>query len=226
MGKGVIINADLEKLRRIFNSNINDLLDRVEDPEKILNQLLEDMQHELKEVKIQVAAAIRDANKFEAQYKENVESAEKWEKRAIVFIQNGDDARAKEALRRKRSADDVAAGFREQFEAQQESVSVLKDGLTTLEQKIEEAKSKRALLIARQRRAEAERTIHQTVSGISDSSALNAFDRMQDRVLDTEAEAEALSEMRQPSLDEEFDKLDKKDEIDDELAKLKARLKE
>ena len=215
-----------EKLRRIFNSNINDLLDRVEDPEKILNQLLEDMQHELKEVKIQVAAAIRDANKFEAQYKENLESAEKWEKRAIVFIQNSDDVRAKEALRRKRSADDLAAGFREQFEAQQESVSVLKDGLATLEQKIEEAKSKRALLIARQRRAEAERTIHQTVSGISDSSALNAFDRMQDRVLDTEAEAEALNEMRQPSLEEEFNKLDKKDEIDDELAKLKARLKE
>ena len=215
-----------EKIRRIFNSNINDLLDRVEDPEKILNQLLEDMQHELKEVKIQVAAAIRDANKFEAQYKENLESAEKWEKRAIVFIQNGDDARAKEALRRKRSADDMAAGFREQFEVQQESVSVLKDGLATLEQKIEEAKSKRALLIARQRRAEAERTIHQTVSGISDSSALNAFDRMQDQVLDTEAEAEALNEMRQPSLEDEFDKLDKKDEIDDELAKLKARLKE
>ena len=215
-----------EKIRRIFNSNINDLLDRVEDPEKILNQLLEDMQHELKEVKIQVAAAIRDANKFEAQYKENLESAEKWEKRAIVFIQNGDDVRAKEALRRKRSADDMAAGFREQFEAQQESVSVLKDGLATLEQKIEEAKSKRALLIARQRRAEAERTIHQTVSGISDSSALNAFDRMQDQVLDTEAEAEALNEMRQPSLEDEFDKLDKKDEIDDELAKLKARLKE
>ena len=216
----------LEKIRRIFNSNINDLLDRVEDPEKILNQLLEDMQHELKEVKIQVAAAIRDGNKFEAQCKENLESAEKWEKRAIVFIQNGDDARAKEALRRKQSFDGLAESFREQFEAQQESVSVLKGGLATLEQKIEEAKNKRALLIARQRRAEAERAIHQTVSGISDSNALNAFDRIQNQVLDTEAEAEALSEMRQLSLEEELDELNKKDEIDDELAKLKARLKE
>lgn len=215
-----------EKIRRIFNSNINDLLDRVEDPEKVLNQLLDDMQHELKEVKIQVAAAIRDGNRFEAQCKENLENAEKWEKRAIVFIQNGDDIRAKEALRRKRAAADSADGFREQFEAQQQSVSVLKDGLTTLEQKIEEAKQKRALLIARQRRAEAERAIHQTVSGISDASTLNAFDRIQDKVLDAEAEAEALSEMRQPSLEDEFDKLDKKDEIDDELAKLKARLKE
>lgn len=214
-----------EKIRRILNSNINDLLDRVEDPEKVLNQLLEDMQQELKEVKIQVAAAIRDSNKFEAQYKENLESAEKWEKRAIVFIQNGDDARAKESLRRKRSFEDLAAGFRGQFEAQQESVSVLKDGLATLEQKIEEAKRKRTLLIARQRRAEAERAIHQSVSDMSDSSAFNAFDRMQDRILDTEAEAEALSEMRQPSLEDELDALNKKDEIDDELAKLKARLK-
>ncbi len=214
-----------EKIRRIFNSNINDLLDRVEDPEKILNQLLEDMQRELKEVKIQVAAAIRDSNRLEAQYKENVESAEKWEQRAILFIQNGDDARAKEALRRKRSCDDLAEGFREQVEAQRESVSVLKDGLGTLEQKIEEAKNKRALLIARQRRAEAERAIHQTVSGISDSSAIDAFDRIQNRVLDAEAEADALSEMRELSLDEELNKLNQNDEIDDELAKLKARLK-
>ena len=75
-------------------------------------------------------------------------------------------------------------------------------------------------------RAEAERAIHQTVSGISDSSALSAFDQIQNRVLDTEAEAEALSEMRQLSLEEELDELNKKDEIDDELAKLKARLKE
>ncbi len=216
----------LEKIRRIFNSNINDLLDRVEDPEKILNQLLEDMQHELKEVKIQVAAAIRDGNKFEAQYKENLESADKWETRAIMLIQNGNDARAKEALRRKRSFADLAESFREQFEAQQGSVSVLKDGLATLEQKIEEAKHKRALLIARQRRAEAERTIHQTVSGIPDSSALNAFERIQNRVLDTEADAEALGEMRQYSLEEEFDEMDKNDEIDDELARLKARLKD
>ncbi len=214
-----------EKVKRILKSNINDLLDRGEDPEKILNQLLEDMQHELKEVKIQVAAAIRDGNKFEAQHKENLESAEKWERRAIVFIQNSDDVRAKEALRRKQSFTDLAESFRKQFEAQKESVSVLKDGLATLEAKIEEAKNKRTLLMARQKRAEAERTIHQTMSGIADSNALSVFDRIEDRVLDAEANAEALSEMRQLSLDNELDKLNRSDEIDDELTELKARLK-
>lgn len=215
-----------EKIKRILKSNINDLLDRVEDPEQILNQLLEDMQQELKEAKIQVAAAIRDQNKFEAQYRENLESAGKWEKRAIVFIQNGDDIRAKEALRRKRSFTDLAESFREQFEAQKESVSVLKDGLATLDAKIEEAKNKRELLIARQKRATAERAIHQTVAGISDSNALSAFERIQDRVLDAEVDAEALREMHQLSLENDFDQLNRNDEIDDELAKLKARLKD
>lgn len=213
-----------EKIKRILKSNINDLLDRVEDPEKILEQLLEDMQQELKEAKIQVAGAIRDGNKLEAQYRENLESSEKWEKRAIVFIQNGDDIRAKEALRRKRSFSDLAESFREQLEAQKESIAVLKDGLTTLESKIEEAKHKRALLIARQKRAEAERIIQQTMAGISDSTALSAFDRIQNRVLDAEMNVEALRELHQLSLEERFAELNRNDEIEDELARLKAKL--
>ena len=215
-----------EKIKRILKSDINDLLDWVEDPEQILNQLLEDMQQELKEAKIQVAAAIRDQNKFEAQYRENLESAGKWEKRAIVFLQNGDDIRAKEALRRKQSFTNLAGSFREQFEVQKESVSVLKDGLATLDAKIEEVKNKRELLIARQKRATAERAIHQTVAGISDSNVLSVFERIQDRVLDAEVDAEALREMHQLSLENDFDQLNRNDEIDGELAKLKARLKD
>ena len=171
-----------EKISRILKSNINDLLDRVEDPEKVLNQLLEDMRHEFKEAKVQVVAAIRDGNRLEAQYKENLESAENWEKRAILFIENGDDVRAKEALRRKKSASELAENYREQLEAQRESITVLKDGLSTLQAKIEEAEHKRALLIARQKRAEAERNVQQTVAGLAESSAADALHRIQDRV--------------------------------------------
>ena len=214
-----------EKIKRILKSNINDLLDRVEDPEKILDQLLEDMRHELKEAKIQVAAAIRDGNKLDTQYKENLESAEKWEKRAIVFIQNSDDVRAKEALRRKRSFSDLAESYHGQLEAQKESISVLKDGLSTLEAKVEEAAHKRTLLIARKKQAEAEKAIHQTVAKISASNTLSAFDRIKDRILDSEAEAEALRDMHQLSLeDDPVFKLDPNDEIEDELAKLKEKL--
>ena len=214
-----------EKIKRILKSNINDLLDRVEDPEKILDQLLEDMRHELKEAKIQVAAAIRDGNKLDTQYKENLESAEKWEKRAIVFIQNSDDVRAKEALRRKRSFSDLAESYRGQLEAQKESISVLKDGLSTLEAKVDEAAHKRTLLIARKKQAEAEKAIHQTVAKISASNTLSAFDRIEDRILDLEAEAEALRDMQQLSLENDpVFKLDPNDEIEDELAKLKEKL--
>ena len=218
-----------EKIRRIVKSNINDLLDRVEDPEKILDQLLEDMQRDLKEAKIQVAAAIRDGNKLDAQYNENKQSAEKWEKRAIVFIQNGDDARAKESLLRKRSFSDLAESYLEQLEAQKESISVLKDGLATLEAKIEEAKHKRALLVARKKQAETEKAIHQTVAKISDSNAISAFDRIQDRILDAEADAEALREVEQLSTENSLLsslKPDPSDEIEDELAELKAKLKQ
>ena len=214
-----------EKISRILKSNINDLLDRVEDPEKILNQLLEDMRHEFKEAKVQVVAAIRDGNRLEAQYKENLESAENWEKRAILFIENGDDVRAKEALRRKKSASELAENYREQLEAQRESITVLKDGLSTLQAKIEEAEHKRALLIARQKRAEAERNVQQTVAGLAESSAADALHRIQDRVAETEAHAEAYRELQNLDTDDSVFERNPNDEIEDELAKLKAKLK-
>ena len=214
-----------EKISRILKSNINDLLDRVEDPEKILNQLLEDMRHEFKEAKVQVVAAIRDGNRLEAQYKENLESTENWEKRAIVFIENGDDVRAKEALRRKKSVSELADNYRDQLESQRESIAVLKDGLATLQEKIEEAEHKRAILIARAKRAEAEKNIQETVAGIAESSTANAFDRIQDRVAETEAHAEAYRELRNLGADDSVFEPNPNDEIEDELAKLKAKLK-
>ena len=214
-----------EKISRILKSNINDLLDRAEDPEKVLTQLLEDMRHEFKEAKVQVVAAIRDGNRLEAQYKENLESAENWEKRAIVFIENGDDVRAKEALRRKKSSSELADNYGEQLESQRESITVLKDGLATLQEKIEEAEHKRAILIARAKRAEAEKNIQETVSGIAESSAANAFDRIQERVEETEAHAEAYREMQNLDRQDSVFDPNPNDEIEDELAKLKAKLK-
>ena len=216
-----------EKIKRVLKSNINDLLDHVEDPEMILDQLLEDMRHELKDAKGQIAAAVLDGNKLEVQHKENLESAEKWEKRAIVFIQNGDDTRAREALRRKRSFSELAEVYHKQLEVQKESVSALKDGLATLESKIEEAEHKRNLLITRKKRAEAEKAIHQTVAKLTDADATNAFERIQGKIFDSEAEVEAMSEIQNlSSAESSLFKPDPNDEIDDELAQLKAKLKQ
>lgn len=214
----------LEKFKRIIKSNINDILDRTEDPETVLNQILEDMQHELKDTKIHVAAAIRDQHRLEIQYKENQTEAGKWEQRAVQFIESGDDTRAREALKRKRSFSELATSFKQQLDAQRESVLMLKDGLTTLQSRIDEAQRKKALLIARQKRAQAERSIRETMAGIANSSAAGAFERIHTRVSDAEAEAEAAREVEMLSIDHQFRELET-DELEDELSRLKQRVR-
>ena len=213
-----------EKIKRIIKSNLNDILDRAEEPEKMLDQILEDMQQELKEAKIQVASAIRDLHKLESQYTENMELARKWEERATAFVRNGDDLRAREALKRKRSFGELAAGFKEQLDVQRESVEVLKNGLTTLESKIEEARRKKVLLIARKKRVEAQKTINETMAGISASDAMGAFERIQNRIDDVEARAQAAEEVSELNLEAQFAALADEDSIDAELEELKAKV--
>ena len=213
-----------EKIKRIIKSNLNDILDRAEEPEKMLDQILEDMQQELKEAKIQVASAIRDLHKLESQYTENMELSRKWEERATAFVRNSDDLRAREALKRKRSFGELAAVFKEQLDMQRESVEVLKNGLTTLESKIEEARRKKVLLIARKKRAEAQKTISETMAGISASDAMSAFEKIQNRIDDVEARAQAAEEVSELNLEAQFAALADEDSIDAELEELKAKV--
>ena len=214
-----------EKIKRIIKSNLDDILDRAEEPEKMLEQIIQDMQQELKEAKIQVASAIRDQHKLEGQYAENMEIANKWEERAIAFVHNGDDLRAKEALKRKRSFSELAESFKEQLDVQRESVDALKHGLANLESKIEEARRQRALLIARKRRAEAQRAINETMAGLSGSNAGGIFDKIQSKIEDAEARAQAAEEIRTLNLESQFAALESVDDIDTELAELKEKLK-
>jgi len=214
-----------EKIKRIIKSNLDDILDRAEEPEKMLEQIIQDMQQELKEAKIQVASAIRDQHKLEGQYAENMEIANKWEERAIAFVHNGDDLRAKEALKRKRSFSELAENFKEQLDVQRESVDALKHGLANLESKIEEARRQRALLIARKRRAEAQRAINETMAGLSGSNAGGIFDKIQSKIEDAEARAQAAEEIRTLNLESQFAALESGDDIDTELAELKEKLK-
>ena len=163
-----------DRISRIVRSNISDLLDRAEDPEKILQQIMVDMQQDLREAKLHVAAAIRDQKKLENQYQGNLDMADRCEKKAISAVESGDDILAKEALKRKRTYEQLARGYKEQLDEQTRSVQLLKTSLTALEAKIEEARRRKDLLIARQKRAQAQKTISETMSGMSKSSALAA----------------------------------------------------
>lgn len=215
------------RLGTLIRSNINELINKAEDPEKMLNQVLVDMKTQLVEAKKQVAVAIADEKRLKKQYETEAAKALEWEKKAMLAIKAGDDNLARAALARKAEHEEVAETLRQQWEAQKASVEQLKNALRGLDAKIEEAKRKRNILVSRQKRAEAQRTINDTLSNINSTSAFDTFERMSDRVTQIEAEAEATAEiggaLPEASLEAQFRALSAGN-VDDELAALKKRM--
>lgn len=215
------------RLGTLIRSNINELINRAEDPEKMLNQVLVDMKTQLVEAKKQVAVAIADEKRLKKQYEQEVAHAEEWERKAMLAVRAGNDELAKAALKRKSDHANVAESLRGQWDAQKQSVSQLKDALRGLDNKIEEAKRKRNILVSRQKRAEAQQTINETLAGLNSSGAFATFDRMAERVTQLEAEAEATAELStglpESSLESQFKALEAGD-VDDELESLKQKM--
>ncbi|MCA9651708.1 MAG: PspA/IM30 family protein [Myxococcales bacterium] len=216
------------RLGTLIRSNINELINKAEDPEKMLNQVLVDMKSQLIEAKKQVAVAIADEKRLKKQYQQEAAKAAEWERKAMLAIKAGDDNLAKAALARKGEHDEVAETLKQQWEAQKQSVEQLKLALRGLDTKIEEAKRKRNILVSRQKRAEAQRTINETLSNINSTSAFDTFERMSDRVTQLEAEAEATAEiggaLPEASLESQFKALEASTGVDDELARLKNKM--
>src|SRR5512138_733613 len=183
------------RLGSLIKSNINDLISRAEDPEKMLNQVLLDMQSSLVEAKKQVAVAIADEKRLQKQLETEQEKSKEWERKAMVAVRASDDTLAREALVRKQEHENIANQYQSQWMAQKAAVDKLKDALRLLNNKIEEAKRKKNILVARKKRAEAQKTIASTMSGLSDTSAFDTFDRMSAKIDQLEAEAEAGSEL-------------------------------
>jgi phage shock protein A len=183
------------RLGSLLKSNINDLISKAEDPEKMLSQVLLDMQQQLVEAKKQVAVAIADEKRLQKQAEGESEKAKEWERKAMVAVRAGDDVLAKEALVRKQEHDGISSQYQNQWMQQKAAVDKLKDALRLLNNKIEEAKRKKNLLVARKKRAEAQKTIANTMSGLSDTSAFETFDRMSQKIDQLEAEAEAGAEL-------------------------------
>jgi phage shock protein A len=183
------------RLGTLIKSNLNELISKAEDPQKMLNQIVLDMQNQLVEAKKQVAVSIADEKRLKKQLDEQGELSKEWERKAMMAVRGGDDVLAKEALRRKQEHDTQVLEFGKQWDLQKQAVDKLKDQLRTLNDKIEEAKRKKNILIARQKRAEAQKAIQDTMRGLSDTNAFDSFDRMSQRVDQIEAEAEASTEL-------------------------------
>ena len=188
-----------DRLSQMLRSNINDLISIAEDPEKMLTQILADMRSQLAKAKQQVASAIADEKRLRDQADAEYKQAQDWERRAMLAVQENRDDLAKQAL--VRQAEHVNAGqqLEQTWEAHRLETEKLKNSLRDLNDKIEEAKRKKNLLIARQRRAQAQKRIAETMSSLSEKSAFEAFSRMEERIETNERQLKAASE-----IDEEF----------------------
>jgi len=216
------------RLATLIKSNLNDLISRSEDPEKMLNQVVVDMQTQLIEAKKQVAVSIADEKRLARQAEQEASNAAEWERRAMLAIKAGDDALAKEALARKKEHDALATTYKDQWQKQKQAVDQLKTALRLLNNKIEEAKRKKNVLIARKKRAEAQKAIQETMSGISNASAFETFDRMATKIDQMEAEAEATTELAEQysgdTLANKFQQFEMEAGAEDELVALKRKM--
>ncbi len=216
------------RLATVFKSNANAAIDSMEDTEKMLNQLVRDMQQQLVTAKKQVATAIADEKRLRKQLDDELAKSAEWEKKAMIAVRSGRDGLATEALGRKAEHDKYAEQYQQQWQAQKASTDKLRNQLKRLNNKIEEAKRKKNLLIARQKRANAQQTIQNTMSGITDNSAFSAFDRMSEKVDQLEAQTEAQAELNEDfaggdDLDKKFEELDSVPDTE-ALAELKRKM--
>jgi phage shock protein A len=218
----------LDRVSTVIKSNLNYLINKAEDPEKMLDQILIQMRQQLLEAKREVAVTIADEKRLGTQLEAELEQVREWERRATIAVQKGQDDLAREALRRKAEHEQIAVGYKKQWDAQRTSADNLKNALRDLSQKIEEAARKKNLLIARQKRAEAQKHIHEVMTGLSDTSAFESFDRMATRVEQLEAQASAAVEVSQEltgdTMEQRFRALESSTDVEQELNALKARM--
>jgi phage shock protein A len=218
----------LDRMSMVIKSNLNYLINKAEDPEKMLDQILIQMRQQLLEAKREVAVTIADEKRLGTQLEAELEQVREWERRATIAVQKGQDDLAREALRRKAEHEQIAIGYKTQWDAQRTSADNLKNALRALSQKIEEASRKKNLLIARQKRAEAQKHIHEVMTGLSDTSAFESFDRMATRVEQLEAQASAAVEISQElsgdTMEQRFRALESSTDVEQELNALKAKV--
>ena len=218
----------LSRMATLIKSNINDLINKSEDPEKMLNQVIVDMNQQLVEAKKQVAVAIADEKRLHKQFGQEAKKSQDWESKAMLAVRSGDDELAKEALLRRKEHDAIAAQYQEQWERQKALTDQLKTALKALSHKIGEAQRKKNVLVARKRRAEAMKSIQETMSGLSDASAFETFDRMAEQIDQMEAEAEAGAEVAEQYtgdiLKHRFSELEATAGADLELEALKRKM--
>lgn len=217
-----------KRFKNLVKSNADDLIDKAEDPEKVLKQSIVDMAEQLVSAKKQVSEAISTERQYKKQTLLEIDKTEQWKEKAGIAVRAGDDELAKLALQRKREHGELAEQYGKQWEDQKKAVEQLKATLRRLADKIEEAKRKKDLLIAKKKRADAQREMQKTIGALDDDGALQTFERMEQKIERSEAEAEAAAEYADERtgdvLDQKLDELASASREEMELLALKEEL--
>lgn len=218
--------AIFDRITSILKANIHDLLDKAEDPEKMIYQLLREMEDEHGKARNQVAEAMAQEKKLERDLLAAQALVEQWQAKAATALRAGDEALAREALARKLAHGKRAEALQRALEDQTEAVTRLKEQLHALEAKIEDAKRQKDVLLARRKRVQAEEQIRTTMSTLTYAEdAFRAFERIKDKIEDQELVLESLREMEaETSARARFEKLEADQELEAELAAMKAQL--
>jgi phage shock protein A len=215
--------ALLERVSTLVRANLNDLIDKAEEPEKMIKQVILDMQNQLLQVKTQVAIAIADQHLLMKKQKENEQSSEDWVRKAELAVEKGHDDLARAALERSMTARQVADSFAEQVADQTVQAENLKTALRKLELKLTEAQNKSDVLVAQHRRSRALSRASDAQMKMGDGSKAAAFDRVKHKVQHEEATSQAKSELVVDSVDDRLAALEKEDAVDKLLAEIKSR---
>lgn len=213
----------LDRMSRLIRANVNDMIDRAEDPEKMIDQILRDMESNIRTARSQVAAMIAQEKELEADLSETKQLAAEWGAKARRAVEAGKDELAREAIRRKRDNEENSSVYEQQHSTQLQTVEKLKSQLAQLESKYQQTMSQRDSLIARQKRAVASKQVAEFTSvSLSPMDAGSELDRMERKIRQTEAQAVAIGEMHDSSFDAQFQELDYDLEIEKELEALKG----
>jgi phage shock protein A len=215
--------ALLERVSTLVRANLNDLIDKAEDPEKMIKQVILDMQNQLLQVKTQVAIAIADQHLLEKKQKENGDKVAEWMRKAELAVDKKEDDLARASLQRVESYRELSENFAQQITDQKAQVENLKSALRQLEQKLTEAQGKADLLIAQHRRARAVSRASDVRTALGDGSKAAAFDRMKRKVAHSEAVSQAKTEVAADDIEDRLAALEKQDRIEQLLAELKSR---
>ena len=217
--------ALLERVTTLIRANLNDMVDRAENPEKMIKQVILDMQNQFMQVKTQVAIALADLHLLEKKKKENLDKEAEWMRKAEMAVGKKDDALARAALERSMSFKQMAVNFDEQISDQRLQVDLLRDALNKLDQKINEAESKAELLIAQARRTKAVGRAADASAKAGERSKVATFERMKGKVIREEAINQAKAEIEggNDDVERKFAQMEKDDQIDKLLAEIKQR---